>query len=127
MMKITVCIQAQDTGRVLFFKEDGKKYWTWLETGEHFDWHHSGAMDRLRSRISTYIDVNDLPVEWFSAKNQLNIIHFKVPEERVVYTAPDFPFSWCSLFEFPEELHPFINNATSDLLFVESIVTGAAS
>ena len=127
-MKLAVCIQAQDTGRILFFREeiDNQEPWTWLETRYHLDWHHSGAIDQLRDRVSTYIDVGDLPVEWFNSKKDLNIIHFRVPEERPVYTGPDIQYRWCSLFEFPDQIHPFIDDATSDLLFVEAIVTKAS-
>jgi hypothetical protein len=126
-MKIAVCIQAQDTGRILFIKErqigpDVDWGWTWPETKFHFNWHGGRAIDHLRSQVHAYTDVKDLPMEWFTAKGELHIIHLRVAEEQKVYMMPG-EWQWCSLFEFPEKIHPFIIDATSDLLFLNSLVT----
>lgn len=127
-MKIAVCIQAQDTGRILFIKERqiGPEInwgWTWPETRFHFDWPFTGVQTLTRT-VDTYIRVNDLGLEWFNGKKKMNIVHFRVPEERQVFQLPDH-FEWRHMFDFPEKVHPFIEEATSDLIFLDSLVSQA--
>jgi hypothetical protein len=125
-MKIAVCIQAQDTGRILFVKESPSDTnitwdWTWPETRFHLNWACVGV-EKLRRQIGTYLTIDDLCMEWLHAKNELHIIHFRVPEERKVYLLPG-EWQWRSLFEFPETIHPFVDAAVSDLIFLENLVT----
>jgi hypothetical protein len=128
-MKTAVCIQAQDTGRVLFIQEAhrNQQRWTWLETKTHHAWLHTGQIDGLRTRLNRYIDIMDLSIEWFNGRSNLNIVHFRMPEERRVYAPPDEPYKWVHLFEFPDDLpiHPYIKLATSDSLLLDNLVTAA--
>lgn len=128
-MKTAVCIQAQDTGRILFIQEahQNEQRWTWLETKYQLNWLHTGQLDGLRNRLNRYIDVKDLSIEWFNGPSTINIVHLRMPEERRVYAPPDEPYKWVHLFEFPDDLpmHPYIMRATSDVLFLENLVTVA--
>lgn len=126
-MRIACCIQAQDTGRILFIQETTpanlKQWqWTWPVTDGLFDWISNGTSpgDSLRRELARYYDITDIVIEMYASKNMIQVTHLRVPSEGPVYTTADY--GWHSLFEFPEKVHPFVESVTSDLLFLEALV-----
>lgn len=118
-MNIVTMIQAQDTGRFLFVKEDEESPWTCPGTKIYFNWIVDGGVLSLHKEVARWIDIEDAPMEWFATRHNVSIVHYRVPTESQVYWLKD-QYQWRSLLDFPEKTNRFIDVAMKDLFFLDS-------